>query len=105
MDNETWIIEEGDVVITKQKKVGESGLDELERLIYWFWWADYMIRGAGDFENAVALEKDFQEQICIEAQNLGFEYTLQTFRLCRQELIDQYYDRFDRVCNEIRSID
>ena len=84
------------------RTTGEGALSSRESLLYWFWWADYMMRNAGDFANAVALEKDFQREIVSHAKELGFTYTEQTFSLSRSELERQYFDRFDAVCGEIR---
>ena len=50
IDNETWIIEDGDIVI---RKIAEHGIDTLlpiELLIYCLWVADYGMRNAGDLE-------------------------------------------------------
>lgn len=102
--NESWIIEEGDVVITKRSKDGPNALSNREALIYWLWWADYMMRNAGNFENAEASEKDFQQEIVARAKLLGLRYTLETFALPRSELQRQYFDRFEAVCEEIKNI-
>src|SRR5918996_494330 len=92
--DESWVAEAGGDVVAKRAKVGESGLSPRESLLYWFWWADYMMRNAGDFANAVALKKDFQREIVSHAKKLGFGYTQQTFSLPRSELEKQYFDRF-----------
>lgn len=73
-----------------------------ETLLYWFWWADYMMQNAGDLANAVVLEKDFQQEILSHAKELGLSYTEETFSLPRHELEQQYFNRFDAVCDEIR---
>src|SRR6478672_6992005 len=100
--NETWVVEFGDYIINKQARGGPNALSSRENLIYWLWWADYMMRNAGDFANAVALEKDFQQEIVSRAKELGLGYTAETFSLPRDELQSQYFDRFEAVCEEIK---
>lgn len=102
LSNESWVVKAGGDVIEKRAKRGASALSVRESLLYWFWWADYMMRNAGDFANAVALEKDFQQEIVSLARELGFRYTDETFSLPRSELKSQYFDRFERVCDELR---
>ncbi|HEY8669149.1 MAG TPA: hypothetical protein VIL86_21040 [Tepidisphaeraceae bacterium] len=100
--HETWVVEAGGDVVEKRAKVGANALSAIETLLYWLWWADYMMRNAGDFANAVDLEKDFQREIVSRAKELGFGYTEETFSLPRSELEKKYFDRFEAVCAEIR---
>lgn len=100
--NESWVVEAGGAVVEKRAKSGPATLSPRETILYWFWWADYLMRNAGDFANAVALEKDFQREIVSGAKELGLRHTEETFSLPRPELERQYFDRFDAVCDEIR---
>jgi hypothetical protein len=100
--NETWVVEVGGDIVEKRAKAGAGALSPRESLIYWLWWADYMMRNAGDFANADALEKDFQQEIALRAKELGFGYTEETFSLPREELETQYFDRFESACDEIK---
>ena len=100
--NESWVVEVGGDIIEKRASAGLNALSSRESLIYWLWWADYMMRNAGDFANAVALEKDFQQEIVSRAKELGLGYTEETFSLARYELQAQYFDRFEAVCDEIK---
>ena len=102
-DNETWVIEVGGDVVEKRAEVGFDAMSPRECLIYWLWWADYMMQNAGDFANAVALDHDFQQEIVLNADRLGLTFTKETFSLSRADLQDQYFDRFDRVCDEVRN--
>ena len=102
-DNESWAVEIGGDMVEKCAKAGFEALSPKDRLVYWFWWADYMMRNAGDFANAVVLERDFQLEIASHAKELGLSYTKETFSLPRAELEKQYFDRFDAVCGEIRN--
>ena len=49
------------------------------------------------------LERDFQEEIVLYARESGYRYTgADVFSLPRAQLKQQYLDRFDIVCDEIR---
>jgi hypothetical protein len=100
--NETWVGEAGGEAVEKRAKAGADALTQREMLLYWLWWADYMMRNAGDFANAVALKKDFQQEIVLRAKELELGYTEATFSLTRGELEKLYFDRFEAVCDEIR---
>ena len=100
--NEDWIVEVGGDIVETRAKVGADDLSSRETLIYWLWWVDYMMRNAGDFANAVDLEKDFQQEILLLAKELGLSYTVETFSLNRDELQSEYFDRFELVCDEIK---
>jgi hypothetical protein len=100
--NEDWIVEFGGEIVEKRAKAGAGSLSSRENLIYWLWWTDYMMRNAGDFANAVDLEKDFQREIASRARELGLSYTEATFSLPRDELQSQYFDRFEAICDEIK---
>jgi hypothetical protein len=100
--NEDWIVEFGGDIVEKLAKAGAGSLSARETLVYWLWWADYMMRNAGDFANAVALEKDFQQEILVRAKELRLAYTTETFALSRDELQSQYFERFEAVCDEIK---
>jgi len=91
-------------VVEKRAEAGANALSATETLLYWLWWADYMMRNAGDFANAVALKEDFQREIVSRAKELGFGYTDETFSLPRHELERHYFERFDAVCEEIRGV-
>jgi len=102
-DNETWVVDACGDVVEKRANVGHEALSPREQLLYWLWWADYMMRNAGDFANAEALDRDFQEEAAVLAEQLGFGFTYETFSLPRRDLQKEYFDRFDRVCDEIRN--
>ena len=102
-DNETWVVEAGAEVVEKRANFGFNTLSAKEQLVYWLWWADYMLRNAGDFANAVELKRDFQQEVVTLANQLRLAFTEETFALPRVALEQQYFDRFDRVCDEIRN--
>jgi hypothetical protein len=99
--NETWVVEAGGEVVELRATAGAGALTPRQEMLYWLWWADYMMRNAGDFANAVGDKKHFQDQIVSRAKELGLSYTEETFSLPQHELQKQYFDRFEAVCDEI----
>ena len=103
LTNENWIVERGGDIVEKKAARGSSSLSDWERLVYCVWVADYMMRNAGDFANAEAIHTAFQTEATACAEKLGLRFTESTFALPREQLRDRYFDRFEAVCNEIRS--
>ena len=101
-DNENWIVERGGEVVDKKAGVGLAALDDWEHLVYCLWLADYMMRNAGDFANAEALYPAFQAEAVARARKLGLRLTESAFALSERRLQDEYFDRFEAICNEIR---
>lgn len=102
-ENKTWVIEEGDRVIRKKADTGAGSLTSYERLVYCLWVADYMMRNTGDFANAVDMYPDFQTDASSLAGQLSLPITRETFSLSQCILQREYFDRFEAVCQEIRS--
>jgi len=103
-ENDTWLLDCGDTVIEKKAAQGEAALSDLDRLIYCLWIADYMMRNAGDFNNAIDLYPNFKEDAGRLAHKLSLQATKETFELPIEQLQQQYFDRFKVVCNEIKAI-
>jgi hypothetical protein len=101
-DNETWVIEAGDGIITKRAE--GVILSPAERLVYCLWVADYGMRNAGDLETAHDLYQGFQTEAAELARNLGLEFARQSFELPADALRAEYFERFDRICTEIRGV-
>ena len=99
-DNETWVVEAGDAVITK-KAEGVS-LSPVERLVYCLWVADYGMRNAGDLDTARDLYHGFQREASELARELGLLFTRQSFELPAEILQAEYLERFGRICVEIQ---
>ena len=100
-ENETWVIQTGDRIV--QKKAQAANLSDWERLVYCLWTADYMIRNAGDFANAQDLYPTFQSDARQLAERLGLATTRVAFSLSRRRLQKEYFDRFERICDEIKA--
>jgi len=103
MDNETWVIEEGDRVIQKKARLGFDSLTEWERLVYSLWVADYGMRNAGDLDAARDVYADFQSVALPAASMLSLPATRGAFSLTSDVLQERYFDLFDAVCGEVRS--
>ena len=101
-ENQTWVVETGDRIIQKKAKVGVASLGDWERLVYCLWFADYMMRNAGDFEDA-DMYPTFQTDAVQLATRLGLAAARDIFSLSRRKLQKEYFDRFESVVNEIRN--
>ncbi len=101
-DNETWIIDAGHAVIEKRSGFGVDGLSPVERLIYCLWVADYGMNNAGDLDTARDLHPNFQGEAVRLAGELGLGFTCESFSLPMTAFQDQYFERFDRICNELQ---
>lgn len=102
-ENQSWIVNKGDEVISKRARSGSAALDAWEQLVYCLWVADYMMCNAGDFANAEDMYPTFQRDAANLAQRLGLNATHEAFSLPQQELEKQYFDRFDQICEEIKN--
>lgn len=104
-ENESWVVERGGQVLGKKAQVGVAGLSDWERLVYCLWVTDYMMRNAGDFANTVDMYPTFQSDAQQLAQRLGLTTTYETFSLSQRKLQKEYFDRFEQICDEIKSVD
>ena len=104
-ENESWVVERGGQVVERKAQVGVAGLSDWERLVYCFWITDYMMRNAGDFANAGDVYPTFQSDAAQFAQRLGLTTTYLAFSLSQRKLQKEYFDRFEQICDEIKSVD
>jgi hypothetical protein len=102
-DNEDWIVEAGDAVVQRRVDLGTENAKSLDLLIYCLWVADYGMRNAGDLDTAEDLYAPFHDEGLRISKELGLKETHSLFSLSRKDLEQQYFQRFDNVCNEIRS--
>jgi hypothetical protein len=101
-DNERWIIDAGDTVVQRRIAHGMARLKPLDRLIYCLWIADYGMRNAGDLAAACDLYASFQDEASQLSKELVLTVTQSAFALPRAKLEQQYFQRFDAICDEIR---
>lgn len=101
-DNETWVIDAGDDVITKKAERGVESLSDRERLVYCLWVADYGMRNAGDLGAASDLYPPFMDEAAALAAKLSLGFVAESFSLPADHLEEQYFERFERICDDIR---
>ena len=63
------------------------------------------MRNAGDFANAVDMYPTFQSDAKQFAQRLGLTVTYAAFSLAERKLQKDYFNRFEQICNEMKSVD
>ncbi|MFO0865607.1 MAG: hypothetical protein U0744_13310 [Gemmataceae bacterium] len=102
-DNETWLIETGDLVIRKKAKSGDEALLPWEVLVYCLWAADYGMRNAGDLDTAADVHSAFHEQAGRIARQLSLPLTQEAFSLSKDDLGMQFFERFEPMCDEIKA--
>lgn len=100
--NETWLIKVGDRVIQKKAAVGIEHLVPWEVLVYALWWADYAMRNGESLEAAEA-NCGFHANGILAARQLSLPKTRELFALDLDNFESAYLDRFEAVCNEIRT--
>ena len=89
-------------MVEKRARGGDASLSAWERLVYCLWVADYMMRNAGDFANAVDLHPKFRSEARDLSRKLSLALTYEAFSLPEADLQREYFERFDAMCNEIR---
>ena len=75
----------------------------LERLIHCLWVADYSMTNAGDLATACDLYEPFQEEASRLSKTLNLPVTYSAFALSLADLEQQYLERFDAICEELRT--
>ena len=101
--NQSWVVDRGGQVIEKWTQSGATSLNDWERLVYCLWVTDYMMRNAGDFANAVDMYPDFRTDAKRFAKQLSLPATYDAFSLSQPKLRGEYVERFEEICDEIRS--
>lgn len=101
-ENQSWVVEAGGDAVQKRAKAGHTALSPKEKLLYCLWIADYGMCNAGDLSQAHILYADWQWEAVQMADELGLRFTRESFALPKATLQAQYFDRFDRICDEIK---
>lgn len=102
-ENETWLIDTGDAIIRKKATQRPLWLTLPERLVYCVWVADYGMRNAGDLGSSKDLHAEFLEEGRKLAEELRLPYTHETFSLPEEDFKREYFQRFERLCDEIKN--
>ncbi len=103
MDNEEWIVEEGGSIIKKKADRDVDTLSDWEQLVYCLWVVDYSIRNAGDLETAADMFPNFRRDGLQLANTLNLQEFFALLSLDDEQFLNQYYPRFDAVCNELQA--
>ena len=101
-ENQSWIVKAGGDAVKKRARAGHAALSPKEKLLYCLWIADYGMCNAGDLSQAHILYADWQREAVQMAGDLGLEFTRESFSLPKATLQAQYFERFERICNEVR---
>jgi hypothetical protein len=101
-ENETWLIEIGDAVIRKKASSGPASLLAWESLVHCLWVADYGMRNAGDLETATDVYSEFHTEGSRLASELELPLTKAAFALSKPDFEDQFFDRFESICDEMK---
>lgn len=110
-NNETWLIDTGDLVITRKADIGYEQLSAIEKAVYCFWVLDYAVRNSGTLEpvqeirpTAIAeLRRFSDDNSCVYLGDLLDKLTNRD-KLNEDELFDTYSLMFDQACNDIRML-
>jgi len=105
LDNESWLIEIGDVVIEKKADSSYSNLSEIEKAIYCLWVIDYSVRNSGTLEAVDDLHPNALDELheYANTHNWNSISTLLSKSENETAFCNEYYELFDSACNEIRS--
>jgi hypothetical protein len=102
-ENESWLINKGDEVIQKKATLGAQALTPMEKLIYCLWVADYGMCNAGDLQTASDVYADFHSEGARLSKQLGLAKTAEAFSFTKEKLEKVYFERFQSICDELRS--
>src|SRR6266850_5848774 len=104
-DNETWLVETGDIVIAKKTGSALSALTDTERAIYCFWVIDYSVRNSGTlgamgdlYPNALLELNQFARRNNCARLSLISDPVSSTDE---EEFFKNYSRLFDPACNEL----
>lgn len=61
------------------------------------------MRNAGDVANAEDMHPNFQSDAKQLAKRLGLAVTYDAFSLSERKLQKEYFDRFERICEEVKN--
>jgi hypothetical protein len=102
-DHETWLIEEGHLVMERLTSEGQASLSDIEKLIYALWVADYGMRNAGDLDTAAEVSPTFLGDGLQAALACQLPVSTKFFGLSAGQLEEQYFELFDPVVDEVRA--
>jgi hypothetical protein len=99
-DNEEWILEIGRMGI--DKKTRGLSFSPREQLIHCVWVTYICMTNAGDLSQGNILSPLWKQGAIASCKQLDLQYTLECFSLPQDDFEHEYFDRFDRICEEIQ---
>jgi len=101
-ENESWLLFCGSRVLEKKLKFGERSLTNWERLVYWLWLLDSLVRdGKADHKgNMLAHAKN---EALLLSNHLGLRLTQNVLRLSRTNFRRQYAWQLPGICDELKA--
>jgi hypothetical protein len=107
-EDETWLIETGDIVIAKMARSDLSSLTNTERAIYCFWVIDYSVRNSGTlgeieglYSNALSELNQFaRENHCVRLSLISDPVSATD----EEQFCEDFYRFFEPACIEIRAL-
>ena len=106
-DNETWLIETGDLVIRKEVSSGLLSLSDIERAIYCFWVIDYSVRNSGTLGAVEDLYPDAFLELSQYARTNNLSHLAlicETTNRSEEGFCENYYRLFEAACDDIRAV-
>jgi hypothetical protein len=104
LDNETWVIREGDRIIHKKSDEGFEALSDLEKAIYFLWIVDYAIRNSGTLQPLRDLNINSISELMRFAKDNECNHLYYLTELAKDEkaFCKEYYKNFDAACEDLR---
>ncbi len=102
-DNETWLMEAGDLVIEAKAANGFGSLSPFERLLYCLWVADYGMRNAGDLTAADELFESWLADGKTATGQLALPRASSAFALSPGAFEQRYFELFGPLVEEMRA--
>jgi len=103
-ENEDWVLQEGSIAVQQKALHGIQCMDPRTLLIYALWVCDYGMRNAGDLLPALDIFPDVLKAGKRSADTLEIVVARKLFGLDKDQFENMYFEKFDSVCDEIRSL-
>ena len=106
-DNETWLIETGDLVIRKKASSSLLSLSDIERAIYCFWVIDYSVRNSGTLGAVGDLYPGAFLELSQYARTNNVSHLAlisETANTTDEGFCENYYRLFEAACDDIRAV-
>ncbi len=103
--NANWLVKRGYELTQKEVRAGMASLKPWERVVYCLWFTDSAMRYGDDLTDVEILYPRFQDDARYYAGRLSLPLTHEAFSLPRARLQEEYFKRFEAMCEEVRRAD